>query len=672
MDKTFIDVPRELLSNQHSKVIRASPDLVSIQRYNPISISNNTLGWVWNSPSFSSLLCEKLLLSFQSIRLNINFTGSYTNPSPTAAATVAFSTVGGLSLRSYPVERLVNTIQCVLGSSSINFAQSDTAEATIYASYDNNDYVSNAGSFEYPPSEVSGHMASTIGNAAAGGAGSAANFLCAQTSSSTGSYILSGTPATAAKGPSLYIEGVYCAHPNWNGNGWNIPGGATVDFSTNPVQVQVSIAGFLKANIWSWAVKQAPQCLTNLSQMQIQMILNQPQVMLQYLEPVFFDAIAKAQTATQLRVANVAFDMNTFTTQRVLLLAKYISVPPSYTFKDTIRQYWQADRYISSANTVVAPYGLATPNAAGTAYAQYPSQGSTTISSNSVVLPCVPRYLMIFAKPARSFYNNDINSLGVQNFYLPIVNLSITMGNRTAQLTTATIEELYNLSCEASLKGKYHVFRGYGGALPAGNVITAPIFGNSATSAVYTLPPASGAVTIGNPSNVATNYEVMSGMPICLDVSTAMGLDSSLVISRNLPLNLQVTAQVINTSGMYVQNIELFILSLSQAYLSIDHMNGQSTITLGGVSQEESMAVQTEDLGSYDNTEQTVFAGGAAGGFSFGSIVDGVKKILPSVKNVAKTVASGLESMGYGFTGAAVPEGKKLAQVMKKMKAMAM
>ena len=519
---TLVDVPRELLHNAHPKVIRASPDLVSIQRYSPISISSNTLGFVWQSPSFSSLLCEKLLLSFQSIRLNLNFTGQIA-----AGATVAFSTLGSISLRSFPIERLVNTLQVVLGSSSINFAQSDTAEATIFASYDNNDYVSNAGSFEYPPSEVGGHMGAVITSnpAQAPNTPNPANLLCAQTSSSTGSYILSGTPGTPAKGSSLYIEGVYCAHPQWNGNGWFNNTAATIDISTFPVQVQVSIAGFLKANIFEWAVKEAPQCLTNLSQLQLQMILNNPQTMLQYLEPVFFDAIARAQpTATQVRLSNVAFDMNNFTTQKVLLSAKYISVPANYSFKDTIRQYWQTDRYISTSNTLIAPYSSSQINPAtgGTALAQYPNAGTVTVSSNSFTLATAPRYIMIFAKPSRSFYNSDPLACGVQNFFLPIVNLSVTIGNRTSLLTTATIESLYSLSCEASLKGKYSVFKGFGGALPAGNTIVNPVFGNPSTSAVFAT---NGAQTIGNPSNVALNYECFSGLPIILDCSTALGYD---------------------------------------------------------------------------------------------------------------------------------------------------
>jgi hypothetical protein len=123
----------------------------------------------------------------------------------------------------------------------------------------------------------------------------------------------------------------------------------------------------------------------------------------------------------------------------------------------------------------------------------------------------------------------------------------------------------------------------------------------------------------------------------------------------------------------------LFVLSISPAFLSIDHLSGNSTVTLGGVSSEECLMVNSQDMGDYDNEHQSVFAGGMAGGFSFGSLVEGVKKILPGVKNVAKTIAGALESAGYGagmtgagMTGAANAQEKKMAAVMKKMKQMSM
>ena len=124
-------------------------------------------------------------------------------------------------------------------------------------------------------------------------------------------------------------------------------------------------------------------------------------------------------------------------------------------------------------------------------------------------------------------------------------------------------------------------------------------------------------------------------------------------------------------------NAEFFVLAITPAALSIDHMNGNSVVTLGNVTAEQAMQVASMDLGEIDNKEYTKFAGGVAGGFSFSDIVGKVKGLLPGVKSVAKAVASGLETMGYGVMGAGVmgagqAEGKKMAAVMKKMKQMAM
>ena len=64
------------------------------------SVSNNTVGFVFQTPSFNTLMSEKVLLSFQNINLQFNFTGTV------GAAPLRFATLGGLALRSFPVERL--------------------------------------------------------------------------------------------------------------------------------------------------------------------------------------------------------------------------------------------------------------------------------------------------------------------------------------------------------------------------------------------------------------------------------------------------------------------------------------------------------------------------------------------------------------------------------------
>lgn len=303
----------------------------------------------------------------------------------------------------------------------------------------------------------------------AGTGASPANLLCAQTSSSTGSFILSGVPSAAQKGGSLNVQQI---------SGGGLVNGAwpagTVLSTAGPVNVQVSMSGYLKLPILQWLAKECKESLSCLSQVQINLILNPVQNIVNYLEPKYFDATnAQFPGANQVNLASIAFDPAFFVSSNITLSIRYITPPANYSMKDITRQYYQIDRYITTYASTIATNTVAT----------YQSQG-TLISSNSFTLPAVPRYLMFFVKPSRNYYYSDINSLQVSNFYLPIVNLSLTIANRTAQLTSAPVEHLYSMAVESGLRAKYTQYRGYGGILPAGNTITPPVLGTPGTSVV--------------------------------------------------------------------------------------------------------------------------------------------------------------------------------------------
>lgn len=491
MTETFVDIPNLILQNKNSKVIRESPDLISILPYKPISVSNNTIGFVFQTPSFNTLMSEKLLLSFRGIKLNFAFTGTPTGD-------INFAELGALALRSYPVERLVQTIQVIMGSSSISFALSDIMESVAFTSYDMDEYASSAASFDRPVEEVGCCMGAQIGQGVGAGA---AGLLCAQTSSSTGSYILSGVPGSVPKGGSLNIEsiGLQTANAALFSNGQFQANQAQT--ATNPVQVQVSMSGFLRAPLFQWLAKECKESFSCLSQLQFNLILNPAQCIVSYLEPRYTGIYAA--TIGTLQLQNIQFDSSTFVSSNITLSVRYITPPANYSMKDIVRQYYQIDRYITTYSN---PINAATTIPAVVA-------GTTQISSNTYTLPCVPRYLMFFVKPARNYYYSNLTSLQVPNFYLPIVNLSITVANRTSQLNSCPVEHLYSLATEASLKSKFSVYRGYGSILPSNNLITPNAFG-AAGDAVYSAGGAGGALS----------YEPYAGAPLVLDVSTALGL----------------------------------------------------------------------------------------------------------------------------------------------------
>jgi hypothetical protein len=549
----------------------------------------------------------------------------------------------------------VQTLQIVIGSSSVSFPISDIMDGTALASYDMNEFASTAASFERPLEQVGSCMGAVITNVGGAVGASIAQALCSQTSSSTGAFITSGVPGSVPKGGSLNIEAVTStAAANVFANG-SFQTGAAITTAT-PVQVQFSMAGYLKAPIFQWLSKECRESLSCISQIQINAILNPAKTIFSYLEPQYVPgAVAGAGGLNGLALQTVDFDPASFVSSAITLSIRFVTPPANYSMKNIVRGYYQIDRYIT---TYGSPTGAVAIQPQTTINALLSNK--TTISSNSFTLPVVPRFLALYVKPARNYYYSSINSLQVSNFYLPITNVSLTLANRSSNLALAPIEHLYSLSVESGIRMPYSQWRGYGGILGSNNVITTNVFTNSANEAV------------ASTTATALQYEPYSGGILLFDLSTCLGLSEELCIGRNVPVNMQVTVQCINPSGLTVNQAELFVLSISNSYLEIDHMNGNSVVVSGGVSAQEALQVASMDLGEIDNEHQTKYAGG----FSFSDVVSKVKGLLPGVKNVAKAVASGLENMGYGVMGAGVmgagAQEKKMAAVMKKMKQMSM
>jgi hypothetical protein len=335
MPETYYDVPELLLENRHDKVIRASANLVSILPFKPISISANTLNFTFNTPSFNTLMSEKVLISLQSLVANFQFTG-------TPAQAVPFATLGGISLRSFPLERLISTCQIVLGSTSQSYPIADILEATAFASYSNDEFSCSSASFDSPVEEVGSCMGASVGTINLP-AGSAATLLCAQTSSSTGQLITSGVPGGVPKRGSLNIERIFDpSAPTVATGGVNYnPQTGLIQAVANPVvSVQFSISTFLRLPILSW-LKEAKESLSALSQIQINFTLLPLQTIFNYLEPFFFNATA----AGPMRLASggITFNTNYLQPSNITLSIRFITPPASYSAHDITRQFYQID-----------------------------------------------------------------------------------------------------------------------------------------------------------------------------------------------------------------------------------------------------------------------------------------------------------------------------------------
>ena len=229
----------------------------------------------------------------------------------------------------------------------------------MWASYNGADYIDTTASFDYPVPEVGSALSATIGKAAAPLA-SPANLLCAQTSSSTGTFILSGVPGSAVKGGSLNIEAI-SGDVDANGN---------LVVKANPVvSVQFSISSYVRLPILQWLAKETRESLSCLSQVQLNITTNNIQTIFNYVEP------AQIAAGTGVALNSLQLDPAFYTSAAITLSLRYISPPPNYSQKDVVRSYYQVDRYITTFNSAIAPITSA-------AYAN----SGTQISSTSFTL----------------------------------------------------------------------------------------------------------------------------------------------------------------------------------------------------------------------------------------------------------------------------------------------
>lgn len=78
-----------------------------------------------------------------------------------------------------------------------------------------------------------------------------------------------------------------------------------------------------------------------------------------------------------------------------------------------------------------------------------------TIQSNNIVLPCIPDYFMIFAKPQASGYGvNDADWL------LPITKINLNFNNYSGLMNNVTQEQLYHVSMQNGLECDWNLYNG--------------------------------------------------------------------------------------------------------------------------------------------------------------------------------------------------------------------
>ena len=613
-NKVYVEVPKYLKVDKYSKVIQKSADLATWLKYSPAAANQSAINYVFTAPSTQALLYEKILLSLNSVALDITLTNNITGGAAPSGSYLPFQN-NTFALRDFPLHRLFNSVALTLGSSTLSIPLNDILDVYRTCAFDHGEQF-DAGSFTSIKDELAGMYDLTDGLN-----GSAVN---ASIMTALGNWAAQNS-TEPSKRAMMNIEKIVDASGNYLTNSVISPATAsnpakwpTAAVNNVKYTVYFSLVEPLMLPIFEFLKKEA-MSLTHLSQFQLSFILADPTSMVSMALPNGITASVAWNPSAQLSQNNTT------------LFAKWITPPAGSDYSDICRPMYDLQRYITQA-------GQASTKSPNISY--FSSQASQTqITSQTISLPVVPSKLVFAVKIPRSTRYGDSNFIRCADTFLPITNIKITLGNRSNLLSSADQQCLYLESIESGLKAI--PWQSYRGWTPKTNFYYNIDQVNGATGAV----PINGAVP--------TNYIGLGGAPLVIDVAKTLGLPSDLAVGVSAPISLQVNVNYIQPFD-YVDssgNIspirpELIIIAANQSYFEIAR-NGASRITQGGVSQQEVAMVNSMGTETYDNDHVQTFAGGDF----FGSIKEGLKNLAPIARKVINVADQGLKMAGYGFTG---------------------
>lgn len=221
----------------------------------------------------------------------------------------------------------------------------------------------------------------------------------------------------------------------------------------------------------------------------------------------------------------------------------------------------------------------------------------TTITSNNIQLQSVPNrvYMAIVRRNADKRFDRP------DNFY-PIQNVVIQFGNRQGLLSSASQEQLYNMSLKNGLDMSWEMFSGgpsHGGDFTAGAGLAGAGF-------------------------------ALCGAPICLEFGSDIGLDDTLAPGVLETIQFQANVQYQNLSAESVQPTLLMIFANEGTFTVVDN---RSITQVGVISRSDvlnSRADESVPFAAFDQMEMNQDFMGGRGNFKrFFS-----QHILPLIKQV--------------------------------------
>lgn len=262
----------------------------------------------------------------------------------------------------------------------------------------------------------------------------------------------------------------------------------------------------------------------------------------------------------------------------VMFLTPSLSLPLP---PKSVVPYMEFPRYITTSNTTIAN---------GATNQQY--------STQTITLPQIPDLLVIYAKPA------SYADAKQGDWYLPIQSVSLQWDNFAGLLSTATQQQLYEMSVENGLSQDYQQ---WSGRLPLGR-------GNALWTSLAS--GSSIAQAVGGPLVIRPGK----------DYALQEGQAPSLVGNYTLQINLGLA----NFSGA-TQTPTIYVLTINSGFF--ESIKGTSRVVKGILNEADIISAPVSSIATRAQVERAV-----GGGF-LSKMGHAISKALPHLPAVAKVVA---------------------------------
>ena len=356
-------------------------------------------------------------------------------------------------------------------------------------------------------------------------------------------------------------------------------------------------------------------------------------------------------------IQNIQFTMNMRTPDqgrvvRQLSNQAYIStsgVPTATSSVSLAQSYLSAGAFSNSKVDVMflsPPLDLPLSAVSTVPYLEYPrfTSSAQTVNANSSVglntptltLSQIPDLICIWARP-QSYSATD------GDYYLPITNISLQFDNYAGLLSTASTEELYEMSYNNGLHQSYgewvgRVHTSHAGIPQASAVAT--LGGNVAQSQGWTFGSGAVAPSLSPMDQSVGGFLVLKpGKDFALSTGQAPGLVGNYVLSA--------TCTVQNSSAVQ-QSVVLYVMTINSGFFQ--STKGSSRVIKAPITEAD---VISSPIASYGTSEALQRAVGGMSGFlsKLGTIAS---KVLPMIPDL---VGSAAPSRSGGRPSGGVPSG---------------